>query len=76
MLKISLQNIADIIQNFFFLNTLRKNKIFNVSNILFNDKKNLYLIFEIIKGKKIRKVSRDDIKECLKFLKKINSKKS
>ena len=32
--------------------------------------KNLYLIFEIIKGKKIRKVSRDDIKECLKFLKK------
>ena len=23
----------------FFLNTLRKNKIFNVSNILFNDKK-------------------------------------
>ena len=38
MLKISLQNIADIIQNF-FLNTLRKNKIFNVSNILFNDKK-------------------------------------
>ena len=60
---------------FFFLNTLRKNKIFNIPNILFYDKKNLSLIFEIIKGKKIRKVSRNDIKECLKFLKKINSKK-
>jgi thiamine kinase-like enzyme len=60
---------------FFFINTLRRNKILNIPNILFYDKKNSSLIFEIIKGQKIKRVSRNDIKECLKFLKKINSKK-
>jgi thiamine kinase-like enzyme len=56
-----------------FINLLVSKKIKNLPLILATDPKNQENLFNYIKGKKINKITKKDIVQCINFIKKINS---
>ena len=57
-----------------FINLLRKNKIKNLPLILATDSRKQENVFSYIKGKKINKITENDIMQCINFIKKINQR--
>lgn len=55
-----------------FIQLLKKKKIKNLPSILATNSKTQESIFNYINGKKINKVTKNDILQCIKFIKKIN----
>jgi thiamine kinase-like enzyme len=55
-----------------FIKLLRKKNIKNLPSIFATDSKNQENIFNYINGKKVTKVTKNDISQCIKFIKKIN----
>jgi len=59
----------------FFIKKLLECKINNIPKIKHSDLKKNFIIFEKIEGKKIVKVKREDLIQCLDFLKSLNKNK-
>ncbi len=59
-----------------FINYLRKKNIKNLPSIIKTNKKTEENIFGYIDGKKIKKISKNDILQCINFIKNINKKKT
>jgi len=55
-----------------FIKLLRKKNIKNLPSIFATDSKNQENIFNYINGEKVSKVRKNDILQCIKFIKKIN----
>ena len=57
---------------FRFINFLEKKKIKNISKIIEYIPKEKKILFEFLTGKKIKKVSKNHLNECIEFIKRLN----